>query len=397
MKIITTEKLPIKSWCDNPEEGCIAQAKNLANLPFVFKQVCLMPDTHQGFGMPIGGVIACSNVVIPNAIGVDIGCGMLATKTSLTEITVDQIKSIMGLIRNKVPVGFNHHKEDQDETLMPKQKYSGKEVDNGLTFGEMPICSKDYKSALHQLGTLGGGNHFIEIQRGSDGHIWFMIHSGSRNIGLKVAKHYNEMAIKLNKKWFSSIPEKHELAFLPVDTEEAKSYIREMNFCLDFAKANRDLMAKRIKECFVETLSSVEFLDQINIHHNYANIENHFGRNVWIHRKGATSALEGELGLIPGSQGTSSYVVRGKGNPDSFMSCSHGAGRRLGRREACRQLNLEQEKSKLDAKGIIHAIRNQEDLEEAAGAYKDIDVVMEEQKDLVDIVIKLTPLAVIKG
>ena len=419
MKYFDTEKVVIKSWCDNPEDGCLVQAKNLANLPFVFKQVCLMPDTHQGYGMPIGGVIATKGVVIPNAVGVDIGCGMVAVKTSLTEITTDRLKEIMTLIRKYIPLGFNHHSKAQDDNLMPISKENFNELDYN-------IVTQEYSSALKQIGTLGGGNHFIEIQKGSDGHIWFMLHSGSRNIGLKVAKHYNNMAIELNKQWFSSVPKEHELAFLPLETVEAKQYLREMQFCLDFALASRKLMAERIKDSFNQVPcvrcdargghdgmkceycggtgvvafkidDPTLFTEEINIHHNYARMEHHFGTNVMIHRKGATSAKLGELVLVPGSQGTSSYVVKGKGNVESFESCSHGAGRKMGRKQACRTLNLIDEKKKLDDKGIVHAIRSVDDLDEASGAYKDIDVVMLEQSDLVEIVVKLEPLAVIKS
>lgn len=382
MKIINTEKLVIKSWCNNPEDGCIEQAKNLANLPFAFKQICLMPDTHQGYGMPIGGVIACKNVVIPNAVGVDIGCGMSAVKTSLPidAVNTDLLKSIMGKIRDLVPVGFNHNKVPSDK--MPE-----------LPMLQYGVVANQYKSATHQIGSLGGGNHFIEIQKGSDGHIWIMIHSGSRNLGKQVADYYNKVAKELNARWYSSVPVSADLAFLPTDTEEAHNYITEMNYCLEFSKMNRDIMMERIISCF----PIMEILERYNIQHNYARWEHHLGQNVVIHRKGATSAKEGEFGIIPGSQGTSSYIVVGKGNEDSFMSCSHGAGRKMGRKEAERKLDLKEEINKLDSQGIIHAIRGNGDLDEAAGAYKDISTVMEEQKDLVDIHCELKPMGVIKG
>jgi tRNA-splicing ligase RtcB len=387
MKYIDTEPVVIKSWCNEPEAGAIAQARNLANLPFVFRQICLMPDTHQGYGMPIGGVIATDGVVVPNAVGVDIGCGMLATQTSLTEIDQTALKQILGRIRQTVPVGFEHHKEPQDESLMPL-------LDDAA---RCPEVARQYSSACKQLGTLGGGNHFIEVQQGSDGFVWFMIHSGSRNLGLKVADRHNRVAMALNERWHAAVPKKWELAFLPVESEEAKVYLREMRYCLDFALANRRLMAQRIRDAFREALPDVTFAEAINIHHNYAAFENHFGSNVLVHRKGATSARAGELGIIPGSQGTSSYIVRGKGNPESFTSCSHGAGRRMGRQAAIRNLDLAAEQKRLEDRGILHALRGKQDLEEAAGAYKDIDLVMEEQQDLVEIVVKLEPLAVIKG
>ena len=199
-KVISTERNPIKLWTEDVEDGAMVQLKNLANLPFIHKWVCAMPDCHQGYGMPIGGVIATRNVIIPNAVGVDIGCGMCAVKTSLTEIDTETLKNIMGKIREAIPVGFEHYEEKQDQSLMPE--YS-KDMINGVVVAE-------YNNAQTQIGTLGGGNHFIEIQKGSDGHIWIMIHSGSRNLGFKVAKHYNEVAKKLNEKWFSSIPKEHE-------------------------------------------------------------------------------------------------------------------------------------------------------------------------------------------
>ena len=392
MKYIDTEKKIIKSWCNEPEEGCIVQAKNLANLPFAFHHIALMPDTHQGYGMPIGGVLATKDVIIPNAVGVDIGCGMCAVKTSLTEIDTETLKKIMGEIRKQVPVGFNKHKEKQDTSLMPQ--ISGTEIDLGNVIG------REYNNALKSLGTLGGGNHFIEIQKGSDGHIWIMIHSGSRNLGKQVADHYNKLAISLNEKWHSQVPKKWELAFLPVDSEEGQGYIREMNYCVEFALANRKLMMSRIMEIVASTekeYCDIKFDPIINIAHNYASLENHFGQNVWVHRKGATLAREGTIGIIPGSQGTKSYIVEGKGNPDSFMSCSHGAGRKMGRKEAERTLVLEDEVRKMDTQGILHGIRGKSGLDEAPGAYKDIDVVMEEQKDLVKTLVELKPLGVVKG
>lgn len=387
MNVISTEKIPIKMWLNTIEDGALEQAKNLANLSFAFKHIALMPDAHQGYGMPIGGVLATNGVVIPNAVGVDIGCGMCAVHTSLKSIEKDTLKKIMGKIRDTIPVGRNHHKESQ--------------IWNGFDSSpDIPVIQNELASAKNQLGTLGGGNHFIEIQRGSDGFIWIMIHSGSRNFGYKIAKEYNRIAQKLCQRWYSNIPPikgEDGLAFLPLETKEAEEYISAMNFALEFAKQNRLHMIEAVKNCFAEFCCDVSFGGVINIHHNYAVWENHFGQNVVVHRKGATSAREGNIGIIPGSQGTKSYIVRGKGNPESFMSCSHGAGRKMGRKEAQRKLNLEDEKRVLDFQGIVHSIRNISDLDEASGAYKDIVEVMENQKDLVDIVCELSPLGVIKG
>lgn len=383
MKTNNEGKVPVKMWLEDIEDGAKEQLNNLSLLPFAFSHIAVMPDCHQGYGMPIGGVLATKGVVIPNAVGVDIGCGMCAVKTSLTSIDTDTLKSIMGFIRKSVPLGFDHNKEKQDESLMPKM-------------GSQLICGRQYESALKQIGTLGGGNHFIEIQKGSDGHIWVMLHSGSRNLGKQVADHYNKIAEDINEKYFSIVPKAHELAFLPMDTKECSDYMDEMNYCVEFALANRKLMMSRILSAFNQVLIT-EQLDFINMAHNYARYENHFGSNVIVHRKGATSARDGEIGIIPGSQGTSSYIVCGKGNKDSFESCSHGAGRKMGRKQAERTLVLEDEQKLLNDKGIIHSIRNKSDLDEATGAYKNIDEVMNNQKDLVDIVVKLEPLGVIKG
>jgi len=383
MKVVSTEKLPVKMWLDDIEDGAMAQIKNLANLPFAYHHIAIMPDSHQGYGMPIGGVMATQGVVVPNAVGVDIGCGMCAVKTSLTEIDTDTLKKIMGEIRKAVPVGFDHHKK--------KQEFGSEPV--GL------ITEREFQKAKTQIGTLGGGNHFIEIQKGSDGHIWVMIHSGSRNLGKQVADYYNKIAVELNERYYSAIDKKQELAFLPIETDEAKSYLREMDYCVEFALANRKLMMERIIDIFKHHsgVNDINPQPMINIAHNYATFENHFGKNVLVHRKGATLAREDTIGIIPGSQGTKSYIVKGKGNPESFNSCSHGAGRKMGRKEAERTLNLEEEVKKLDDQGILHAIRGKKDLDEASGAYKDIDIVMENQQDLVEILVELTPMGVIKG
>ena len=391
-------KIPIKMWLNNVEPTAIQQAKNLANLPFVFKHVALMPDCHQGYGMPIGGVLATQGVVVPNAVGVDIGCGMCALKTSLTGINIEEIKQVMSGIRELVPLGFDHHDKAQDENLMPSLE----------NVPENGVVRRQYAAAKKQIGTLGGGNHFIEIQKGSDGHIWVMIHSGSRNIGLKVADHYNRIASQLNERWHSTVTKKMDLAFLPIETREAKDYFAEMQYCVDFAFANRKLMMNRIKEIMTDVTKCSFGMDEagmnvdfdssmINIAHNYAKMESHYNENVMVHRKGATLATEGTIGIIPGSQGTKSYIVRGKGNRESFTSCSHGAGRKMGRGQAVKNLNLETEIKKLDDQGIVHSIRTQKDLDEACGAYKDINEVMNSQKDLVEILVELTPLGVIKG
>ena len=383
MIIDKTERIPILIWLSalsEMEPGALQQARNLAQLPFAFKQIAIMPDVHIGYGMPIGGVLATREAVIPNAVGVDIGCGMIAVKTSLADLDTTFLKELLGDIREVVPVGFSRH-------LSPQiwQGFSAA-PDTGTIQQELP-------SATRQLGTLGSGNHFIEIQKDGSGSIWVMIHSGSRNLGLKVANHYHSLAKNLCQKRNVDLPDK-DLAFLPLNTREADDYLDSMNFCLNFARANRELMLERVMQVLSKK-TGARFETAINIHHNYAALEEHFGRQVLVHRKGATKATPGLVGIIPGSQGAKSYIVEGLGNPESFMSSSHGAGRKMGRKEAIRSLSLEKERSGM--RDVIHSLRSQKDLDEAPGAYKDIDLVMSNQKDLVKPIVELTPLAVIKG
>ena len=387
-KVVTTERIPIKLWLDDIDEEALKQAENLANLPFAFHHIAVMPDAHVGYGMPIGGVLATSGAVIPNAVGVDIGCGMCALKTDVKHIDKGSLTKIVTGIRRRVPLGADHHKEKQDMSFLPPP-------DDIVTAG---IVEEQFEAARTQVGTLGGGNHFIEIQKGPDSHIWIMVHSGSRNLGARVAEHYNRLAKKLNQQWHTEVPKEWQLAFLPLGSEEARNYMAEMNYCIDFAFANRKLITDFVKEAFADVLKhELKEEDFINIAHNYVRWENHFNTNVLVHRKGATSARKGERGIIPGSQGTKSYIVEGKGNRDSFTSCSHGAGRLLGRRQARNLLSLDAEKAKMDALGIIHSVHSRKDLDEAPGAYKDIDVVMQNQEDLAEIKVELMPLAVIKG
>jgi tRNA-splicing ligase RtcB len=380
MKVIDTERIPIKMWLNDIEASAMAQARDLANLPFAFKWIAIMPDSHCGYGMPIGGVMATPDIIIPNAVGVDIGCGMIAVKTSAVHIETPTLKEIMGETRKVVPVGFNHQEHSQIWDGWEKAP-------------DIKIIQQELTSAKKQLGTLGGGNHFIEIQSGDDGHIWLMIHSGSRNFGLKTANDYHKKAVALCEKWESNIPNK-DLSFLPIDTREGKEYYEAMNYCLAFAQANRALMMSNLLSVFHKYTGCGSELE-INIHHNYAAFEHHFGKDVLIHRKGAVKAREGDDGIIPGSMGSKSYIVKGLGNADSFMSSSHGAGRRMGRGEATKKLNLEEEQAKMG--GIVHGLRTAKDLDEAPGAYKDIDEVMANQSDLVRIEVTLTPLAGIKG
>ena len=390
MEVKIINNRPVKIWTNDVEETAMRQIENLTTLPFLHHHLAIMPDVHAGMGMPIGGVLACDGAVIPNAVGVDIGCGMCAVKTNwkMEDLPAHVIrKEIMKGIRARIPLGMEHHKEAQDAKYLPQ----GHDID------KMEIVKRRQHSILHEVGTLGGGNHFIELQKDEEGNLWIMIHSGSRNLGKQVGDYYNKIAVSLNEKWHSVVSPEIRLPFLPHGTREFGAYWNEMKYCIDFALCNRKLMMERIQEVIADSLKGIEFEPMINIAHNYAAIEHHFGKDVIVHRKGATLAREGVIGIIPGSQGTASYIVEGLGNPDSFCSCSHGAGRVLSRKAAIKTLDMDAEVRNLEAKGIIHAIRCQDDMQEASGAYKDIDTVIANESDLVKLKTKLLPIAVIKG
>lgn len=387
MIVINTEKLPIKNWALDIEDGALEQAKNLANLPFAKKWVAIMPDSHQGYGMPIGGVIATENIVIPNAVGVDIGCGMKARKTNLTEIDKETLKKILNQIQRDVPTGFAHHQKDQslsvELTDMCKQ----------LSY-ESTALREIWNNMGKQMGTLGGGNHFIEIQKGDDGHIWIMLHSGSRGIGKMTCDYYNKMAEKMNSEWYSY--QAKELAFLPLHSPQGIEYMEAMKIAMKFAEDNRLAMLEKITEAMKKFIPSMEVEEAIDTHHNYAQLEHHYDIDLLVHRKGAVRAV-GKV-IIPGSMGTYSYIAEGLQNPESFWSCSHGAGRRMGRKEATRQFTVQSIIEEMKTKDIeLYKVKKDDVAEECAGAYKDIDIVMENQKDLVKPLVKLRPIGVVKG
>lgn len=390
MEVKIINNRPVMIWTNEVDQVAMEQIGNLTTLPFLYHHLAIMPDVHAGKGMPIGGVLACNGAVVPNAVGVDIGCGMCAVKTNwkVSEIPVQVLrKEIMSGIRQRIPLGMDHHQEKQDSKYLP----AGHEVE------KMTVVKVRQEAILHEIGTLGGGNHFIELQKDADDNLWVMIHSGSRNLGARVGAYYNDLAEKLNARWYSTVSPDIHLAFLPLGTKEFGMYWEEMKYCVDFALCNRKLMMDRIEEVLADSLKGIEFEPMINIAHNYASQEHHFGKDVFVHRKGATLAREGVTGIIPGSQGTASYIVEGLGNPDSFCSCSHGAGRLLSRSAAIRTLNMAEEVAKLEAKGIVHGIRNQDDMQEASGAYKDIEEVIANELDLVKVKTRLLPVAVIKG
>ena len=388
--------LPVKSWCADVESGALIQACNLARHPALRHHVALMPDCHTGYGMPIGGVVAAKDAVIPSAVGVDIGCGMTAVETDVPAERLADMRfrrAIQMKVKERIPVGegVNHKR---------KQEWEGFEAyldDRG---------SDAFATSLDRcnLGTLGGGNHFIEIQKSDAGFVWLMIHSGSRNLGKRVEEFYHERAAKLDAAYFVNLPDP-DLAFLPIGESDGHNYFRDMNFALRYAEENRRRMMAVLKATFAEFVPEAEFVREIDIHHNYAAFEEHFGEMLCIHRKGATSAKPDEIGIIPGSMGTASYIVRGLGNPESFMSCSHGAGRAMSRIAACSNLTVAECDQAMA--GIVcerwkpfrryGKSKGFTDLSEAPQAYKPIDAVIAAETDLVEPLVRLTPLASLKG
>lgn len=400
MKWIKNEKnyrIPIKSWCEEVEDGALKQAENLAMHPALVRHVALMPDCHQGYGMPIGGVIAVKDAVIPSAVGVDIGCGMVAVETDIPAERLMEMsfrRMIQEKLKERIPVGDAvSHKEPQNWDGFEKYLDKNGQVAN-------------FANALDRknLGTLGGGNHFIEIQKSDTGFVWLMIHSGSRNLGKRIEEFYHHRARALNERFHVQLADPN-LAFLPIQEPDGHNYFRDMQFALDYAQENRHRMMAVMKETIAGFIPETNFLREVNIHHNYAAFETHFGETLCIHRKGATSAKQDEIGIIPGSMGTASYIVRGLGNLDSFMSCSHGAGRCISRIAACTNLSVEECDSAMT--GIVceqwkpyrkyGKHKGYLDLSEAPQAYKSIEDVIDSERDLVTPLVRLTPLAVLKG
>jgi tRNA-splicing ligase RtcB len=410
MFVICSEKTnkPIKIWIQDEssiEDSCLEQAYNLSKLPFIYQWVSLMSDTHTGMGMPIGGVIATENVIIPNAVGVDIGCGMAFVETNIKVSDIKDIntpngsliKGIVGDILRNVPVGFGHHKKPQTSYTLDKAKLDLSQYEADIELLEQ------IEAGYFQIGTLGGGNHFIELQEDDDGNLCIMVHSGSRNFGKQVCDHFNNIAKQLNEKWYSSVPAEYKLAFLPLDTDEGKRYLSWMNLALDFAYENRSKILDSVKVILEKWITkytelNISYTPEINCHHNYASIENHYNKNVWVHRKGAVRAREGETVIIPGAMGSYSYIAIGKGNAESFCSSSHGAGRRYSRKGAMQNFTTEQVMLDLKEQGVTLGKNNKKDVaEESRFAYKNIDEVMLNQCDLVTPIKKLKTIGVVKG
>ncbi len=384
--------LPIKIWTpdnvlpyDNGWQLVYTQLRNLANHPLAVRHVCAMSDFHPGYGMPIGGVLATQGGVVPNAVGSDIGCGMIAQRLNIQadDLNREDLKAIQQAIYARVPVGFKSHDGPRPlpTTKMQPSAPAGSAV-----------ISKNWARATAQLGTLGSGNHFIELQRcDEDGRLWLMLHSGSRRIGKEVGDHYDKIA-KAYMQSFKVHVDK-ELAFLPDTVPEYKQYLADMRWCMNYAEANRQTMLAAVHGAFKSLGCADLGVDlEVETHHNFAAMENHFGENVMIHRKGAVKATG--LVTIPGSMGTASFIGEGLTPRESFNTCSHGGGRVMGRGEAKRTITHEQAVASMA--DVVFDVREGQ-YDEMPDAYKKIDEVMAAQADLVKPLYRLTPLTVVKG
>lgn len=405
------QKLPIKVWLDNAgelEPACLEQARNLSNLPFAHGWIALMPDTHSGYGMPIGGVLATREVIIPNAVGVDIGCGVVFEQTSAKVAEVFKgdagkrlLEVIVSDILRTIPTGFEHHK--QKHPCQAADRFETVLSDFEINSFEQTLL-QELERACFQVGTLGGGNHFIELQEDDEGYLCLMVHSGSRNVGHTLCTHFNKLAKSLSGRLQPLIPAKWDLAYLPVESPGGQAYIRWMQFALDFAHESREVMMDRVRGIVEKALAprlaehAFEVTAHHHCHHNYACYERHDGQSLWVHRKGAIRVMKDETGIIPGAMGSYSYLVRGKGNTESFNSCSHGAGRKMSRHEAKKRFSLQDTLKDLEHQKVVLGKVKKGDLgEESRLAYKDIDEVIQNELDLIEPIKRMKTLAVVKG
>ena len=388
--VIKPGKVPIKSWALEVEGNALEQATNLSNLPFAIRHVALMPDAHAGYGMPIGGVLFADGAVVPYAIGVDIGCGVALVETDLTVETLSaaELAATLEAIAAGVPVGTSGQ---------PKA------VDRNAALAEIALdlpASVDrnwFDRAVNQLGTLGSGNHFLELQRDAAGAVFVMLHSGSRSLGKTICDAFHKRALAENRRWRSALPH-DELAYLPVGTDGYVGYWAAMTFALRFAEVNRTRMLDVVEAAFGAHTRAGRFERVVDVHHNYAAWENHFGQNGIVHRKGAVRARAGEVVLIPGSMGTASYVGEGLGNAESFATCQHGAGRAMSRTAARKSKTSAEVYDEMAALGVALLSGDPNTVaEEASFAYKDIEAVMAASTSLVRPIRRLTPLGVVKG
>lgn len=401
--VIDTKGVPIKAWTHGVpmEPEAEQQLRNLATMPFIHHWVAVMPDVHKGLGATVGSVIPTKGAVIPAAVGVDIGCGMMAVRTSLSASQLpENLHSIRLAIEAAVPHGRTNHGGPGDRGTWKNPPSRVEEAWAGLLPGFKEICEKhpslDRGWSFEHLGTLGTGNHFIELCLDEEQRVWIMLHSGSRGVGNRIGSHFIELAKKDMKRYFINLPDV-DLAYLAEGTEHFSDYVKAVGWAQDFAAKNRELMM----EAIVAALRSKELLppfeahlEAVNCHHNYISREKHFGESVIVARKGAVRARAGEMGIIPGSMGARSYIVRGLGNDQSFHSCSHGAGRLMSRTAAKKRFTLEDHKA---ATAGIECRKDNDVIDETPMAYKPIDDVMKAQEDLVEIVHTLHQVVCVKG
>jgi tRNA-splicing ligase RtcB len=384
---------PIKIWTDDVEASALTQLKNLARLPFINSNgVACMPDVHAGIGSTVGTVIATERAVIPAAVGVDIGCGMNAVRLSLKASDLpDNLKPLRDEIERRVPLGVGGAHDDSTD-IGEVTSMLDKTVIEPLYNGDF---DKFHAKAASQMGSLGSGNHFIEVCIDENQDVWVMLHSGSRGIGNMIGTHYIAKAKRQMEQFFITLPDDN-LAYFPENTEDFDDYMYAVGWAQNYAFENRRRMMSEVLEAMKLRIDKPFTITQeaINCHHNYVERENHFGRNMWVTRKGAIRAREGDLGIIPGSMGQRSYIVRGKGDIQSYCSCSHGAGRSMSRAEAKRRFSL----SDLVAQTVGVECRKDEGvIDEIPASYKDIDQVMANQTDLVEVVHQLKQVLCVKG
>ncbi len=400
---IETGRAPIKAWIQGvvTDDKAIQQLRNVALLPIVHGHVAAMPDVHWGIGATVGSVIPTKGAIIPAAVGVDIGCGMMAVRTSLTASDLpDDLKAIRTLIERVVPHGRTGHggRGDRgawhDVPAFAEDAWKRLRPDYDAIIGKHPRL--DRGATLEQLGTLGGGNHFIELCLDEAQRVWVMLHSGSRGVGNRIGTHFIELAKKDMKQHLHNLPDK-DLAYFTEGAEHFDDYVFAVSWAQRFARTNRDLMMASILRALQHDAGLPKFTHgevAVNCHHNYVQQEEHFGASVFVTRKGAVRAGLGELGIIPGSMGAKSFIVRGKGNPDSFHSCSHGAGRAISRGEAFRRYTVDDH---VKATEGVECRKDGAVIDETPMAYKDIDTVMHAQRELVDIVHTLKQVVCVKG
>lgn len=382
----------VKSWTNGVafEDEARAQLQKIASLPFIHKWVAAMPDVHLGIGATVGSVIPTKGAIIPAAVGVDIGCGMMAQKLSLRASDLpDSLNKIRSRIEHKVPVGKDSHKNP------PK---ASSNAWSQLRKGFDRIADKHprikTKNQLQQIGTLGGGNHFIELCLDESQNVWVMLHSGSRGVGNLIGRYFIELAKKDMQGWIKALPDR-DLAYFTEGTQHFGDYVEAVLWGQSYARLNRETMMDLVLSTLREELPPFTLLETaVNCHHNYVEVEEHYGENVFVTRKGAVRARKGDLGIIPGSMGAKSFIVRGLGNPESFHSCSHGAGRRMSRTAAKKEISLEHHRN---ATAGVECRKDEGVLDESPAAYKDIDTVMNAQSDLVEVVHTLKQVVCVKG